>query len=131
MKNTFYILLMVLFSSCGPEGIRGWWPDGTSTENKGCNRDLTVKWKNNWNKNLIAFFVQVKPDAGIPCESLENFGIIAVGETKSFVINKGMKGFFVFAEKIDGQCSTTRRYKESTVTCENVTYDVENFNISE
>jgi len=65
MKKIFLLYSVFLFSSCG---LRGWfpgWDDNPQTSMtqpaQGCNKDVTVHYKNNCSKNLIMYLLKSMP----------------------------------------------------------------------
>jgi hypothetical protein len=129
------IIIIIVFSLIGCDGIHGWFPGYTDPQPTptqptiGCNKDLTVHYKNNCSKNLIMYFIEVSPNTTINCESLEDLGIIVMNETKTMIVHKGKLGYIVFAEDEEGKCTGGHRKAELYVNCELSTSDDAYFNV--
>lgn len=127
---TFSLLIVIMLSGC--DGIRGWWPgtDGTSTiPTQGCDKDLTVYYKNNCEKTLIVYFTEVNPGSIVDCKTLQDYGSIYSDQSKTFTIHKGKIGFFVFAEDQEGKCTGGHRKAEAWVNCSQSTSNEVSFSI--
>ncbi|MCC6690411.1 MAG: hypothetical protein IT235_02650 [Bacteroidia bacterium] len=125
---------IIFLSSC--DGIHGWFPEWddnpktTPTQPaQGCNKDLTVHFKNNCSKNLIMYFIEVNPSITVSCESLQNYGFMASNETKSVTIHKGKNGYFVFAEDEEAKCTGGHRKAEYWINCERSTSNEVSFDV--
>ncbi len=129
------IIIIIVFSLIGCDGIHGWFPGYTDPQptptqpTTGCNKDLTVHYKNNCSKDLIMYFIEVNPGTTVMCESLIDQGSMNMNETKTVVIHKGKNGYFVFAEDKEGKCSSGHRKADAWVNCEQSTSDEATFNV--
>ena len=124
------LMTVTLFSGC--DRIRGWWPgtDGTSTmPSQGCDKDLTVYYKNNCGKTLIVYFTEVNPGTTVDCNVLQDYGSIYADQSKTFTIHKGKIGFFVFALDQEGKCTGGHRKAEAWVNCSQSSSNEASFNI--
>lgn len=134
IKKIFFFIAVIFCISCN--GIHGWfpgWDDNPKTSTtqpvQGCNKDLTVHFKNNCSKNLIMYFIEVNPNTTFNCENLIDYGFMASNKTKTATIHKGKMGYFVFAEDEEGKCTGGHRKAEYWVNCEQSTSDEANFDV--
>ncbi|SEM90973.1 hypothetical protein SAMN04488505_10719 [Chitinophaga rupis] len=133
MKVLSCIFLMLTLPAC--DGIRGWFPGYTDPKpsqakpDQGCNKDLTVHYKNNCSKQLIMYFTEITPGSSFQCEGLGNLGMIVVNETKSVTVHKGKIGYLVFAEDPEGRCNSAHRKSEAWVNCEQSNNEEATFNV--
>jgi hypothetical protein len=134
MRKIAVALIFLGSSACN--GMHGWfpgWDDNPKTSStqppEGCNKDVTVHYKNNCSKNLIMYFIEVNPGTTVNCESLNNYGFMASNEIKTATIHKGKNGYFVFAEDEEGKCTGGHRKAEYWVNCEQSNNEEATFNI--
>ncbi len=118
----FLIVLFLLTLSCDnlferhkPTPIQ---ISGTSPS-AGCNRDVTIQFRNTCGKDLIVYMIEALPASTFNCESLIYLGRIGNNISRKFEIKKGKIGYFVFAENEEGQCTGRYRKSELWVDCSN------------
>lgn len=127
MRKSILIILGLSMISC--DGIHGWFPGYTEPNPSqkqptiGCNKDLTVVYKNNCSENLIMYFIEVNPETNVKCDRLTDLGNISFNETKTVIIHQGKNGYFVFAKDSEGKCSIGHRKAEAWVKCEESSSD--------
>ena len=133
MKKILAFLTIILLTGCN--GIHGWFPGYTDPQPtqtqpaQGCNKDLTVHYKNNCSKDLIMYFIEVNPGTTVNCESLGDFGTMTANETETVTIHKGKIGYFVFADDTEGKCKGGHRKAERWINCEQSNNGEVTFNV--
>lgn len=133
-KNLIALLsLLTILSSCGLKGWFPGWDDNPKTSTtqpvQGCNKDVTVHYKNNCSKSLIMYFTEVNPGTTVNCETLTEHGHMTSNAILTAIIHKGKLGYFVFAEDVEGKCTGGHRKAEYWVNCEQSTSEEATFDV--
>jgi hypothetical protein len=132
MRKYLFLFITIAFCKCDCEG----WPPGTTGNSsgsnppkQGCNRDVTVYYKNNSSTTVFVYYAEMKPGDQIPCGNMSYLEQVLVNNTTTGVpVHKGKLMHFIFVS-VNDPCSAANTISDVWVDCGSANSNAAYFNV--